>query len=607
MLSENVFKHPIEYSDNVKELNATTVADLELLQCNNNAKIDVDSCVEPEIPLHHRFYTTANNICKQMVVKATAPLYTTDIEYLKQTQTLTKTMQTNIHLFNTLNNKFNMDDFKMNRLVSLYDEIKGETGFCEKYQYIDWNFAKHLNNNSQFLQLAGLANIASPLISLCLPIVVLIVPFIIIKFTAVELNMTQYVNILKSLIKNNAIFKIFTEFNQVSANQKIYLLVSCAFYLFSIYQNILICIRFYSNMQKIYNYLKAFREYVSYTIRRIQLFLPLTHKLSKYTPFVADIQSQLLNFCIINGSLEQLDLDSKSVFTQTKQIGDVMQLFYQIYDSPVYENAIEFSFGFNGYICTLCDVVEHLQRKAISTATFKTKGQKGKKGKKSKKTKGVKPVFKQMYYPNFVFNTQERICNDCDLNTNMIITGPNASGKTTILKSALLNILLSQQIGFGCFESLELTPFDHIHCYLNIPDTSGRDSLFQAEARRCKEIIDCIDDNDNRGETHFCIFDELYSGTNPEEAVDSAHAFMEYIAKFNTVTFLLTTHYFKLCKQFVKHKTITNYHMKTSKTDTNTIQYNYELCKGISKIRGGLQILQEMKYPTEILIRCKRQ
>ena len=90
MLSENVFKHPIEYSDNVKELNATTVADLELLQCNNNAKIDVDSCVEPEIPLHHRFYTTANNICKQMVVKATAPLYTTDIEYLKQTQTLTK-------------------------------------------------------------------------------------------------------------------------------------------------------------------------------------------------------------------------------------------------------------------------------------------------------------------------------------------------------------------------------------------------------------------------------------------------------------------------------------------------------------------------------------
>jgi hypothetical protein len=43
------------------------------------------------------------------------------------------------------------------------------------------------------------------------------------------------------------------------------------------------------------------------------------------------------------------------------------------------------------------------------------------------------------------------------------------------------------------FDKLKLSPFDHIHSYLNIPDTSGRDSLFQAEARRCKEILDCIE------------------------------------------------------------------------------------------------------------------
>ena len=89
----------------------------------------------------------------------------------------------------------------------------------------------------------------------------------------------------------------------------------------------------------------------------------------------------------------------------------------------------------------------------------------------------------------------------------MIITGPNASGKTTTLKSALINIILSQQIGYGCFESLKMCPYDTIHCYLNIPDTSGRDSLFQAEARRCKEIIDII--HLEKDKTHYCIFDEL--------------------------------------------------------------------------------------------------
>ena len=64
------------------------------------------------------------------------------------------------------------------------------------------------------------------------------------------------------------------------------------------------------------------------------------------------------------------------------------------------------------------------------------------------------------------------------------LTGTN--GKTTTIKTALINIILSQQIGYGCFESLKLCPYDNIYCYLNIPDTSGRDSLFQAEARRCK-------------------------------------------------------------------------------------------------------------------------
>ena len=90
---------------------------------------------------------------------------------------------------------------------------------------------------------------------------------------------------------------------------------------------------------------------------------------------------------------------------------------------------------------------------------------------------------------------------------NIVITGPNASGKTTTLKTTIINILLSQQIGYGCFESLEMMPYDYVHCYLNIPDTSGRDSLFQAEARRCKEILDIIEQNSN--ERHFCLFDEF--------------------------------------------------------------------------------------------------
>jgi DNA mismatch repair ATPase MutS len=208
-----------------------------------------------------------------------------------------------------------------------------------------------------------------------------------------------------------------------------------------------------------------------------------------------------------------------------------------------------------------------------------------------------------MYYPKFI-NDADMVTNDCKLDKNLVITGPNASGKTTILKSALINILLSQQIGFGCFESLKLQPFDKFHCYLNIPDTSARDSLFQAEARRCKDIIDSITNNADSQHTHFCIFDELYSGTNPEEAVISANAFMKYIVKSDNVTCLLTTHYVKLCKKLEKNKRIENYNMKTNKT-SNTFEYTYKLVKGISTVKGGLKVLSDMNYPNEIITLCE--
>jgi DNA mismatch repair protein MutS len=141
-----------------------------------------------------------------------------------------------------------------------------------------------------------------------------------------------------------------------------------------------------------------------------------------------------------------------------------------------------------------------------------------------------------------------------------------------------------------------------LHCYLNIPDTSGRDSLFQAEARRCKEIIDIVNSNDQCN--HFCVFDELYSGTNPEEAVTSASAFMKYIVKTDNVTCLLTTHYVKLCKKLEKNKRIENYNMKTNKT-SNTFEYTYKLVKGISTVKGGLKVLSDMNYPNEIISLCK--
>ena len=137
---------------------------------------------------------------------------------------------------------------------------------------------------------------------------------------------------------------------------------------------------------------------------------------------------------------------------------------------------------------------------------------------------------------------------------------------------------------------------------------SWRDSLFQAESRRCREIITCL--LEHKTKRHFCIFDELYSGTNPYEAVASAFGFIKYLNTFENVDLLLTTHYSKLCK-LLEAERVENMHMKIERTiqeqgqenkkQVNTIRYTYKLGKGISSVKGGIKVLEDLDYPIEII------
>lgn len=211
--------------------------------------------------------------------------------------------------------------------------------------------------------------------------------------------------------------------------------------------------------------------------------------------------------------------------------------------------------------------------------------------------KNSRTKFIGAYYPPLLDAT-ENIKNTYDINKNYIITGPNAAGKTTFIKTTILNIIFSQQLGAGFYKRANITLYHQLHCYINIPDTSGRDSLFQAEARRCKDILDIIRENPN--EKHFCIFDELYSGTNPYEATASAYGYLRYLSRLPNVKFILTTHFIDLCQDIEKIKNIKNYHMKTE-IIKGQIKYKYLLAKGISTIKGGIQVLYDLDYPAEII------
>jgi DNA mismatch repair ATPase MutS len=581
------FKLPIHYNSEKMELKQEIIDDLELVKTiEPNGKPLLDYAFQPKTKLGAK------------VLEQFSLNYTTDNEYLKDSQDLLKS-------YRPIEGEIYIPDYE--NIMEIWDEIKNDTGFKSRYNYIEWPMWDFLNKNDNFLQIMCLYDMSSPVVSLLTPFIILIIPFFVLKVKGLKLGVSEYIDVLKTIVANQPVGKLFTQFNNVDMQQKMYLLVSAGFYIFTIYQNVLSCIRFHKNMNKIHNIMNDLKIFLKYSRESMNNFLKYSSSLKSYNLFNEKMVSQMKILNELEKKLNEVQPWKLSI-RKIGQMGIIQKYFYEIYCDENYYDAIMFSFGYNGYIDNLNGLIKNIKERKMNYVKLLKSNSNSKNKNQNKKNK-----FKKAYYPSLIHKNP--VTNDYKMKKNMIITGPNASGKTTALKSSLINIFLTQQMGCGFYKSAQLYPYKYIHCYLNIPDTSGRDSLFQAEARRCKEIIDIIDEN--KDETHYCAFDELYSGTNPEEAIMSALAFMQYLIKNPNVTCILTTHFIKLCDYLDKNKNIQNYHMKTkfvtnennndnSKNVNGDFTYLYKLEKGISNVRGGIKVLSDMNYPKEILENTKK-
>jgi len=415
-----------------------------------------------------------------------------------------------------------------------------------------------------------------------MPLVFLVFPFIILQIKGIPISFSQYLDTLKDIAKSHFIGKALSIEN-FSFETIFYFLFTAGLYFLQMYQNTMACIKYYETVKRMNTTLCDMREYLANSISTMDSFVQLNNKIPHYSDFCQDVYSHKLVLEEIYAKIGPLTRFCCYDPNKWLQLGHMLNCYYQLYSCMDYEESLRYSVGFEGYINILSGIGRKYQSGSLGKCEF---------------AEDRETVFFSQYYPPHGLE-ENCVKNKCDLSTNLIITGVNASGKTTMLKTATINIIISQQFGFGFYKSCVLKPYQHIHSYINIPDTSGRDSLFQAESRRCKEILDKITQTPN--DRHFCIFDELYSGTNPKEAAKSAYSLLRYLSNNENVRFILTTHYVSVCKKFKNDPKVKNYKMSVDVDETGTFTYTYRLKPGISKLEGGLTILKNMDYPSEII------
>jgi len=567
-LDKNIFQLPIAFLEQKNILEEHTVNDLELLPTVSNDSL-------------YTYVLNPDTLMGKNNVNLWSKYYTANTTFLKESQKLLKNKL-------AIGGIPNETQLKIN---TIWDEIRSETGFHEKYGYIEWERLQLLNHSSKFLQCLSIYNMASPVFSLMLPIVFLIIPLLIIKMRGIPITIEKYIELLKMVFKKHQLGQLF-DLSNASMEKIVYVLASAVFYIIQIYQNIMSCRKFYQNITKIHEQLFVMKDYLQDTLQNMDIIQKQCERLDTYAPFIADMNQYRGTYQCMLDQIKQVTPYKLLSIHKISQIGHIMRCFYKLYKNNTFLIALKYSFGFNGYIDNLNGIRENSRVKNISTCKFA-------KPKSNTKTKSnAKTKFTDAYFPTLVH--ENPVKNTYSLDKHLLITGPNAAGKTTLLKTTIFNIILSQQIGFGFYKKATIVPYDMIHCYINIPDTSARDSLFQAEAKRCKDILEKIDGDTIQSKRHFCVFDELYSGTNPYEAVSSAYAFLKYLHKNDNINFVLTTHFLELCRRLNEEKRMHNCHMKIDVCGDD-FKYTYKMEKGISTIKGGIKVLKDLEYPEEII------
>ena len=208
------------------------------------------------------------------------------------------------------------------------------------------------------------------------------------------------------------------------------------------------------------------------------------------------------------------------------------------------------------------------------------------------KKEGENPFLKteEVWHPLI----EEAVRNDIHAKKGVLLTGSNASGKSTFLKAIAVNAILAQTVHSCAAASWQGNLWRVMSSMALRDDMASSESYYIVEIKALKRILDAVDMGP---EPVLCFVDEVLRGTNTVERIAASVEILRSLDREDVLCFA-ATHDIELTE--LLEKIYDNYHF-CEQVEKGDVYFSYQLMQGPARSRNAIRLLSLMGYDESII------
>ncbi|MBR2408193.1 MAG: MutS family DNA mismatch repair protein [Lachnospiraceae bacterium] len=206
------------------------------------------------------------------------------------------------------------------------------------------------------------------------------------------------------------------------------------------------------------------------------------------------------------------------------------------------------------------------------------------------------PVYEaeELYHPLL----EAPVTNSIRTDKSVLLTGSNASGKSTFLKSVAIGAILAQTVHTVPAKSYRASYFQVLSSMALRDNMQGNESYFIVEIKSLKRIFEAA----KAQVCTLCFVDEVLRGTNTVERIAASREVLSGIARSGRTICFAATHDIELT--YLLEQECDNYHFEETVTD-DKVEFDYLLHEGRATSRNAIKLLRMLGYPQEVIERAE--